>query len=174
MLRSVGGQLIRQSFAPSSHRTYTSGFRSRAAFRGLIGEADYFDAAAADTNKVQVLLDFVAWCVSEGNEAGTSVGKLSAVIHFHRVNLKKKLPKSSPLSKRGSKGVARSHVDAETPKRVRRPISWDALLEGQGLASSLGPGGRVLWMSLSLGYFLWRGRTKSSPRQPEWCTPCIA
>ena len=55
--------------------------------------------------------------------------------------------------KRALKGVTRSHVAAGTPKRVRRPISWDSLLEGQGLASSWGPGGRVLWLSLALGYF---------------------
>ena len=36
---------------------------------------------------------------------------------------------------------------------MRRPISWDALLEGQELASSWGPGGRVLWLSLALDYF---------------------
>ena len=27
------------------------------------------------------------------------------------------------------------------------------MLEGQGLALSWGPGGRVLWLSLALGYF---------------------
>ena len=32
---------------------------------------------------------------------------------------------------------------------MRRPISWDSLLKGQGLALSLSPGGRVL----ALGYF---------------------
>ena len=37
---------------------------------------------------------------------------------------------------------------------MRRPISRDALLEGQCLASSWGPGGRVLWLSLALGYFV--------------------
>ena len=67
MLRSVGGQFIRQSDAPSSHRAYTSGFRSWTAFRGLIGEAEYFHAAS-DTDKIQELLEFVAWCASEGNQ----------------------------------------------------------------------------------------------------------
>ena len=65
------------------------------------------------------------------------------------------LPTSSPLIKRALKGVTRSHVAAGTPKRVRRPILWDSLLEGQGLALSWGPGGRVLWLSLALGYFFY-------------------
>ena len=107
----------------------------------------------SDTDEIQALLEFVAWCVSEGNQAGTIAGKLSAVLHFHRVNLKIELPTLSPLIKRALKGVARSHVVVETPKRVRRPILWDALLEGQGLASSWGQGGRILWMSPALGYF---------------------
>ena len=63
------------------------------------------------------------------------------------------LPTSSTLIKRALKGVTRSHVAAGTPKRVRRPISRDSLLERQGLALSWGPGGRVLWPSLALGYF---------------------
>ena len=62
-------------------------------------------------------------------------------------------PTSSPLIKRALKGMTRSHVAAGTPKRVRRPISWDSLLEGQGLALYWGPGGRVLWRSLALYYF---------------------
>ena len=79
--------------------------------------------------------------------------KLSAVLHFHRINLKMELPTSSPLIKRALKGVTRSRVAAGTPKKVRRPMSWDSLLEGQGLALSWSPGGRVLWLSLALGYF---------------------
>ena len=119
----------------------------------MIGEDAYFDAAASDADKIQELLEFVAWCASEGNQAGTIASKLSAVLHFHRINLQMELPTSSPLIKRALKGVTRSHVAAGTPKRVRRPISWDSLLEGQGLALSWGPGGRVLWLSLALGYF---------------------
>ena len=125
MLRSVGGQLIRLSVAPSSHRAYTSGFRSWAVIRGLIGEAEYFDAAVSDTDKIQELLEFVAWCASEGNQAGTIASKLSAVLHFHRINVQIELPTSSPLIKSALKGVARSHAAAGTPKRVRRPISWN-------------------------------------------------
>ena len=123
----------------------------------MIGEAEYCDAAVSDTDKIQELLEFVAWCASEGNQASTIARKLSAVLHFHRIDLQMELPTSSPLIKRALKGVARSHVAAGTPKRVRRPISWDALLEGQGLASSWGPGCRVLWLSLALGYFF-RGK----------------
>ena len=97
MLRSVGGQVIREAVVPSSHRAYTSGFRSWAAFRGLTGEAEYFDAAVSDTGKIQELLEFVVWCASEGNQAGAIASKLSAVLHFHRINLQVELPTSSPL-----------------------------------------------------------------------------
>ena len=75
-------------------------------FGGLIGEAEYFDAATSDTDKIQALLEFAAWCVSEGDQAGTIAGKLSVVLHFHRVILHMELPTSSPLIKRALKGVA--------------------------------------------------------------------
>ena len=73
------------------------------------------------------------------------------------------LPTSSPLIKRALKGVTRSHVAAGTPKRVRRPISWDSLLEGQGLTLSWRPGGRVLWLSLALSYFFVARSDEISP-----------
>ena len=72
--------------------------RSWAAFRGLIGEAEYFDAAVSDTDKIQEVLEFVAWCASEGNQAGTIANKLSAVLHFHRINLHMELPRRRRLS----------------------------------------------------------------------------
>ena len=68
-----------------------------------MGEAEYFDAAVSDTDKIQELLEFVAWCASEGNQAGTIASKLSAVLHFHRINLQMESPTSSPLIKRAMK-----------------------------------------------------------------------
>ena len=130
MLRSVGGRPIRQSVSSSFYRAYTPSFRVWTTFRRLIRAANYFYLAAFDTGKILAVLEFVAWCVSEGNQAGTIAGKLSAVLHFHRVNLQMEWPTSSPLTKSALKGVERSHVAARTPKRVRRPISWDALLKG--------------------------------------------
>ena len=50
--------------------------------------------------------------------------------------------------------MANSHVVAGTPRRVRLPILWDALLAGRCLLPSWGAGGGVLWMCLALGYFL--------------------
>ena len=67
-------------------------------FRGLIGEAEYFDAAVSDTDKIQELLEFVAWCASEGNEAGTTASKLSAVLHLHLINHKWSCPRRRRLS----------------------------------------------------------------------------
>ena len=51
----------------------------------MVGEAEDFDTAVSDVEKVQALLEFVAWCALEGNQAGTFAGKNSARLHFHRV-----------------------------------------------------------------------------------------
>ena len=61
MLRSAASQLIRQSIAPSSHRAYTSGFRSWTHFRGLIRVAPLVDTSASNTDNIQPLLEFVVW-----------------------------------------------------------------------------------------------------------------
>ena len=50
-----------------------------------MGEAEYFDDAVSDKDKILELLEFVAWCAS-GIQAGTITNKLSAVLLFHRIN----------------------------------------------------------------------------------------
>ena len=171
MFRNLGSHLIRQSLAPSSQRAYSSGFRSWTAFRGLIGETQYFDAANSLTENTQALLEFAAWCgVSEGNQASTIASKVAAVLHFHRVDAQMELPTSSPLTKRALKEVERSHVAAGTSKSVRLPVSWDTLLGRQSLAPSWGPGGRVLRVSLALRYFFGGAVGRISRHLPAWYT----
>ena len=58
--------------------------------------------AISGADNVQALLEFVAWCVSEGNQAGTITEK-NAVLHSHRVHLQKKFPTPLPLIKRALK-----------------------------------------------------------------------
>ena len=41
----------------------------------MIAECEYFDAAASDADKIKASLEFVAWGVSEGNQAGTTASK---------------------------------------------------------------------------------------------------
>ena len=50
--------------------------------------AAYFDTPASNNaDTIKELLEFVAGCALEDNQAGTVASKLSAVLHFHRVNL---------------------------------------------------------------------------------------
>ena len=155
LLRRFSSQLVRRSLEAMSQKAYSSGFRSWTAFRGLIGESQYLDATASLTEQIQALLEFVTWCgVSEGNQAHTVASKLAAALHFHLVDAQMELPTSSPLIKRDLKEAERSHVAVGTSKRVRRPLSWNTLREGQSLAQSCGPGGRVQRMRLALGYFI--------------------
>ena len=75
----------RGSVAPSLYVR----FRSWTALGGLIAKF-----AASDMDKIKALLEFVAWGVSEDNQAGAIAGKLNAVLHSHRVNSHMELPTS--------------------------------------------------------------------------------
>ena len=109
MTRRFGSQLIPQSLAPSSQKAYASGFRSRTTFRGLIGEAQHFDATDSAVERPHALLEFVAsYGVSKGNHAGTIASKFAAVLHCHRVDVQMELPTPPPLIKRALKGIAQS------------------------------------------------------------------
>ena len=50
--------------------------------------------------------------------------------------------------------IARSHVEAGTRHRVRLPVTWRMLLDGESLIPAWRIGGRVMWLCLSLSYFL--------------------
>ena len=76
----------------------------------LNGEAEYLDAAISDADKVQALMEFLAWCASEGNKAGYTAGRLSAVLRLHHVNLQIGVAASSPRIQRAVTGVAWSQV----------------------------------------------------------------
>ena len=158
--------------SPSSHRTYTSGFRSWAAGRGLIGEVESFDAAASDTDKIQALLEFVAWCVSGSNQAGTIAGKPCYTSTASTY-------KWSCLRRRCLLSVYCKGLHCRTlPQGPRKKCVAD--FRGIHYCKDrawprLGVRAAAFFRCLSRWViFSWRGRTKSSPRPPEWCTPCIA
>ena len=88
-------------------------------------------------------------------------GKLSAVLRFHRVNLRTELPTSPPLITRALKGVAWPHVAAGNPRRMRRPLG------GQGLALSWGAGGRLL-LYISRWAIVFRGEVGRNVRLVDW------
>ena len=89
------------------------------------------------------LIDFIAWCFeSEGNLASTISGKLTAVQHFHRLEASVELYLSSPMLKCALRGIARNHVAMGTVRRVRLPVSWQMLLDGESASRNWGEGGQ--------------------------------
>ena len=101
------------------------------------------------------LIDFAAWCLeSKENLASTISGKIAAVQYYHRVEAQVEIIATSPLLRCALKGIARSHVEAGTRHRVRLPVTWRMLLDGESLIPAWGIGGRVMWLCLSLSYFL--------------------
>ena len=85
-LRSVSGGSV--------SRTLHVRFRPWTTLGGLKAEFGCFDETASDMDKIKALLEFVAWGVSEDNQAGAIAGKLNAVLHSHRVNSHMELPTS--------------------------------------------------------------------------------
>ena len=61
---------------------------------------------------------------------------------------------TSPLIKCALRGISRSHVDRGVRHRTRLPVTWSMLLDGESLIPTWGVGGRVIWLCLSLSYFL--------------------
>ena len=101
------------------------------------------------------LIDFAAWCFeSKENLGSTLSGKIASVQYYHRGQAQVEIIATSPLIKCTLKGIARFHVEAGTRHRFRLPLTWRMLLDGESLIPPWGIGGRVMWLCLSLSYFL--------------------
>ena len=113
------------------------------------------ESSDSDSHKAWALTEFASWCcASERNLANTIAGKFAAVQYFDRLDVGVELPVTAPVVHYALKGIARSHVEAGTPRRVRLPVSFSMLLTGETLVPSWGPEGKVLWLCLGLSYFL--------------------
>lgn len=111
------------------------------------------DASSAET--AWALIDFAGWCFeSEGNQAGTVAGKFAAIQFFHRMQAQVEIDTASPLVNRVVRGIARSQVERGVSRRTRLPVTWSMLRDSENIVRSWGPGGRVMWLCLSLSYFL--------------------
>ena len=103
------------------------------------------------------LTDSAGWCFeSKGNLASTIhvSGKIAVMQYYHRVEAQVEITATSPLIRCALKGIARSHVEAGKGHRVRLPVTWRMLLDGESLVPAWGIGGRVMRLCLSLSYFL--------------------
>ena len=101
------------------------------------------------------LIDFAAWCSeSKGNQAGTISGKFAAIQYFHRTQAQVEIDTTSQLTSCALRGIARSQVERGVRRRTRLPVTWSMLRDAEDVAQSWGPGGRVMWLCLSLSYFL--------------------
>ena len=91
------------------------------------------------------LTDSAAWCFeSKGNLASTihASGKIAAMQYYHRVEAQVEIIATSPLIRCALKGIARSHVEAGKRHRVRLPVTWRMLLDGESLIPAWGIGGK--------------------------------
>ena len=101
------------------------------------------------------LIDFAAWCFeSKGNLGSTLSGKIAAVQYYQRAEAQVEIIATSPLIRCALKSIARFHVEAGTRHRFRLPVTWRMLLDGERLIPAWRIGGRVMWLCLSLSYFL--------------------
>ena len=153
--RGIGLKLVGRSVAESSQCNYASGFRYWCVFRRLISSDTFLRRDALPEDMSWAVIDFAAWCFeSKGNLASTISGTIAAVQYIHRVEAQVDIITTSPLIRCALKGNARSHVEAGTRHRISLPVTRRMLLDGESLIPAWGIGGRVMWLCLSLSYFL--------------------
>ena len=120
-----------------------------------MGCQEFLASSDSESFKAWALIEFASWCcASGGNLANTISGKFAAVQYFHQLRVGVELPVMAPVVQCPLRGIARAHVTAGTPRRVRLPVSFGMLLAGETLIPRRGPEGKVLWLCLCLSCFL--------------------
>ena len=96
------------------------------------------------------LIEFAAWCLqSKRNLASTLSWKFASVQYFHRTEVQAEVDTTSPMIKSTLRGIARTRVDQGVGHRVRLPVTWKMLLNGDRLGRAWGAGGRMMWLYMS-------------------------
>lgn len=115
----------------------------------------FISASASEHECIMDVVEFVAWCcASQGNVASTITGKLQAIKYFHVVEAGVGLPMESDLIARQLNGIKRAHTLAGSMALRRLPITLNELLGAGNAWRDWGPGGRVLYLCLLLGFFV--------------------
>ena len=147
LYRPIGLEYVGGSGAGSIRRTNESSGRSWRRFRRLMGYRGCSGSSGTESSTAWTLIEFASWCcLSESNLANSISGKFAAVQYFHRLRVGVELPVTAPVVQCALKGIARSHVSAGTPCRVRLPVSFGMILTGGIFIPSWGPEGRVVWL----------------------------
>lgn len=122
MYRHLGRQYVGGSVASSTKCTYGSGRLCWPKFRRLRGSPDCLISSNSNSHKAWTLIEFASWCcASERDLAYTIAEDFYAVQYFHRLHVGVELPVTPPVVQCALQGIARSHVEVGTPRRVRLP-----------------------------------------------------
>ena len=153
MYVSLGRELIRQTVARTSERTYQGYFRCWKLFCVSVGLPVFLLAGAGGDSHVRLLLVCIAYAWgTNGLTVDTIADHLAAVKFFHRQERGLELFLRHPCLVDALKGATRSYAKAGTKSCIRRPVTWSVLLAGESLCHQWGPGGRVLWLALGASF----------------------
>ena len=86
------------------------------------------------------LIDLLRGVLNRMETASTISGKIAAVQYYHRVKAQVEIIATSPLIRCALKGIARFHVEVGTRYRVRLPITWRMLSDGESSITAWGIG----------------------------------
>ena len=112
-------------------------------------ETDGMDAA------VVALTEFMALrCFTLKNQSTTIRGYLSAIKCYHKMFRGWELPKDHHMVVAVGKGIDRTYGRSDVRPKVRKPLTWDMLVQGWGILANRGHEWSVVWMGLALSYHL--------------------
>lgn len=149
------GSLVAASVAVSTRKLYDAKWSTWKSFMEKKGKEPWLHGLT-ESEVLVLLLEFMACRVYVFNNQQTTIrGYLAAIKFYHKRYQGWDLPTSHCLIVAAGKGVDRIRAaGAQTPRRVRLPLTWSILVSEYDTGVGVGEGERAIWLGLALSYFL--------------------
>ena len=147
--------LARASVGDSTQKAYGQKWRAWCYARAAQGKSPWLLRTDGEEVAVVALTEFMALrCFTFKNQSTTIRGYLSAIKYYHKMFGGWDLPTDHHMVVAVGKGVDRAHCRSDVKPKVRKPLTWDMLVQGWGFFANRGREWSAVWMGLALSYHL--------------------
>ena len=135
--------LARASVGDSTQKAYGQKWRAWCYARAAQGKSPWLLKTDREEAAVVALTEFMALrCFTFKNQNTTIRGYLSAIKYYHKIFGGCELPTYHHMVVAVGRGIYRAHGRSDVRPKVRKPLTWDMLVQGWGFSPTAAASGR--------------------------------
>lgn len=146
--------LVSASIGGSTHKVYAAKWKTWLEFMKHKDKEPWLNSMD-ESEIIALLLEFMTCRLfSFNNQQSTVRGYLAAIKFYHKLCTGWEPPTSHCMITAAGKGIDRIRGMTGKQAQVRLPLTWSMLSQGYHTVASAPDGGKVVWLGLTLSYFL--------------------